>query len=110
MKSKKLVFSFVIFFLIFSCNISQEEKSEFSHFSEQFSDLKILRYKIPGFDKLTLNQKKFVYYLTEAGLYGRDIMYDQNYRHNLKIRRALENIYLIYNGDKNDKRWESFKI
>ena len=110
MKSKKTLFLLVIISIIFSCNINQEEKSEFSHFSEQFSDLKVLRYQIPGFDKLTLNQKKFVYYLTEAGLYGRDIMYDQNYRHNLKIRRALENIYLNYNGNKNDNQWKSFEI
>ena len=109
MKSKKILFLLVVI-SIFSCNINQEEKSEFSHFSEQFSDLKVLRYQIPGFDKLTLNQKKFVYYLTEAGLYGRDIMYDQNYRHNLKIRRALENIYLNYNGNKNDNQWRSFEI
>ena len=110
MKSKKIFFLLIIISIIFSCNINQEEKSEFSHFSEQFSDLKVLRYQIPGFDKLTLNQKKFVYYLTEAGLYGRDIMYDQNYRHNLKIRRALENIYLNYNGNKNDNQWKSFEI
>ena len=110
MKSKKILFLLIIISIIFSCNINQEEKSEFSHFSEQFSDLKVLRYQIPGFDKLTLNQKKFVYYLTEAGLYGRDIMYDQNYRHNLKIRRALENIYLNYNGNKNDNQWKSFEI
>jgi len=110
MKSKKILFLSVIISIIFSCNINQEEKSEFSHFSEQFSDLKVLRYQIPGFDKLTLNQKKFVYYLTEAGLYGRDIMYDQNYRHNLKIRRALENIYLNFNGNKNDNQWKSFEI
>ena len=110
MKSKKILFLLVIISIIFSCNTNQEEKSEFSHFSEQFSDLKVLRYQIPGFDKLTLNQKKFVYYLTEAGLYGRDIMYDQNYRHNLKIRRALENIYLNYNGNKNDNQWKSFEI
>ena len=110
MKSKKILFLLVIISIIFSCNINQEEKSEFYHFSEQFSDLKVLRYQIPGFDKLTLNQKKFVYYLTEAGLYGRDIMYDQNYRHNLKIRRALENIYLNFNGNKNDNQWKSFEI
>ena len=110
MKAKKILFLLVIISIIFSCNINQEEKNEFSHFSEQFSDLKILRYQIPGFDKLTLSQKKFVYYLTEAGLYGRDIMYDQNYRHNLKIRRALENIYLNYNGNKNDDQWRSFEI
>ena len=110
MKTKKSLFLFCIFYLIISCNVNQENKNEFSYFSEQFADLKVLRYQIPGFDNLSLDQKKLVYYLTEAGLSGRDIMYDQNYRHNLKIRRALENIYLNYNGDKNDKRWVSFKI
>ena len=69
-----------------------------------------MRYQIPGFDELSLNQKKLVYYLTEAGLAGRDIMYDQNYRHNLSIRRALENIYTNFNGDKNSENWKNFEI
>lgn len=110
MKTKNSLFLFFIFSLIFSCNVNQEKINEFSHFSEQFSDLKVLRYQIPGFDNLSLDQKKLVYYLTEAGLSGRDIMYDQNYRHNLKIRRALENIYLNYSGNKNDNQWKSFEI
>jgi len=104
---------FVLIFFVLSllaCKELTENKSEFSYFSEQFADLKVLRYQIPGFENLSLDQKKLVYYLTEAGLNGRDIMYDQNYRHNLKIRRTLENIYISYQGDKSDDQWKSFEI
>jgi len=78
-------------------------------FSEQFADVKILRYQVPGFDELNINQKKLVYYLTQAGLAGRDIMYDQNYRHNVSIRTALEKIYQNYKGDKSLDNWKSFE-
>jgi len=65
---------------------------------------------VPGFNKLSVKQKALVYYLTQAGLSGRDIMYDQNYRYNLAIRRALERIYKRYNGDKTTKDWKNFEI
>ncbi len=83
------------------------EPEKFVWNPENFADIKIIRYQIPGFDKLNLQQKKLVYYLTQAGLAGRDISYDQNYRHNLKIRRALENIIMNYNGDKNTEEWKN---
>jgi len=73
--------------------------------TETFADIGVLRYQVPGFDKLNLDQKKLVYYLTQAGLAGRDMIYDQNYRHNLTIRRTLENIIKNYKGDKNTKEW-----
>lgn len=88
--------------------IVEETKIEFDYNVEQFADIKILRYQIPGWDKLTLKEQKLVYYLTEAGLAGRDIMWDQNYRHNLKIRRALETIYMDYQGDKTSDDWNAF--
>ncbi len=104
---------------LFSCQPKQDktglsetttvQKNSFEFFSEQFGDIKILRYQIPGFEQLTLQQKKYVYFLGQAGLSGRDIMYDQNYRHNLKIRRALENIYLKFEGDKNTAEWKNFE-
>lgn len=75
--------------------------------TEHFEDINILRYQIPGFDKLTLSQKKLVYFLTEAGLAGRDIIYDMNYRHNLKIRRTLEKIVKDYKGDRNTDDWKN---
>lgn len=68
----------------------QAETADFQYVSEQFADLKILRYRVPGFDELSLQQKKLLYYLAEAAKSGRDIMWDQNYKYNLTIRRTLE--------------------
>ncbi|NQX85174.1 MAG: dihydrofolate reductase [Flavobacteriaceae bacterium] len=88
-----------------------EMKAEgFNHMVEQFADIKLLRYQIPGFENLTLKEQKLVYYLTQAGLAGRDIMWDQNYRHNLKIRKALEHIYTSYEGDKTSEDWLAFEV
>ncbi len=77
---------------------------------DQFADIKILRYDIPGFEDLTLKEQKLVYYMTQAGLAGRDIMWAQNYRHNLTIRNAFEQIYTSYNGDKNTENWKQFEV
>lgn len=78
--------------------------------TEQFADLKMVRYQIPGWDKLSLDQKKLVYYLTQAGVSGRDMMYDQNYRHNLELRKTLEAIYTGYEGDKSTMGWHNFEV
>jgi len=120
MKIKYLIHILLVAFLVFACQGKQEqpevaetqktESKDFEFLSEQFADLKILRYQIPGFDQLSLQQKKYVYYLTQAGLAGRDIMYDQNYRHNLKIRRALENVYTNFSGDKTTEDWKKFEV
>ena len=75
-----------------------------------FADLQILNYDIPGFDQLSLDQKKMVYYLYEAGLSGRDIIWDQNYRFNLEIRNALEHIVSHYEGDKSTDKWNNFMV
>ncbi len=88
---------------------AKKETPKKSSFVEQFADIKVLRYEIPQWDALKPKQKELVYYLTQAGLSGRDIMYDQNYRHNLKIRRALENVYTNYKGDKNTNDWKNFE-
>lgn len=77
---------------------------------EQFADLQLLRYHVPGFEELSLNQKKLVYYLTEAALYGRDILFDQNGKYNLRIRQMLESIYLSYDGDKNSDDYKAFEV
>lgn len=82
---------------------------DFEYVVDQFADLKILRYQIPGFENLTLKEQQLVYYLTQAGLEGRDIMWDQNYRHNLTIRKALENVYTNYQGDKTTEDWKNFE-
>lgn len=88
----------IITLLASSC--SQNKKQEFVYSVDKFADVEILRYKVNNFDELTLNQKLLVYYLSEAALEGRDILYDQNHKHNLTIRRLLEAVYENYAGDK----------
>lgn len=72
----------------------------FQYEADRFADIRILRYQIPGFEQLSLQQKTLLYYLSQAGMSGRDIMYDQNYRHNLRIRKLLEQIVEHYPGDR----------
>lgn len=102
---------------LFSCNENTKteevaavktETTAFDYNVDQFEDIKILRYQIPGFENLTLKEQKLVYYLTQAGLEGRDIMWAQNYRHNLAIRDAFETIYTKYEGDKTTANWNAF--
>ena len=88
----------------------EKESAEFVWQTEQFADLKIIRYQVPGWEKLTPDQRMMVYYLNEAGLSGRDIMWDINYRHNLEIRKALENIIENFKGDENDQAWQDFLV
>jgi len=84
-------------------------EAPFDYEVDRFADIRILRYKLDGFDKLSTKQKEFVYYLTQAGLAGRDIMWDQNCRYNLEIRSILEKVYSNYNGDKNSTDWKNFE-
>nr|NQU89428.1 dihydrofolate reductase [Bacteroidota bacterium] len=77
-------------------------------FSEQFADIRILRYQVPGFGELPLQQKTLLYYLYEAALSGRDMIYDQNYKYNLLIRRTLENILKSFTGDRKSGEWGKF--
>ena len=87
-----------------------DDDSNFQYQAETFADKKIIRYRVPGFDQLSLPQKKLVYYLVQAGLEGRDIMYDQNYRHNLEIRRALDKIVGNYEGERSGEEWDNFMV
>ena len=84
---------------------SETENGPFEYEVDRFADIRILRYKLDGFDKLTTKQKEFVYYLTQAGLAGRDIMWDQNCKYNLEVRSIFEKIYSNYNGDKSSEEW-----
>ncbi len=86
------------------------EDDSFKYQTEQFADIKMIRYKVPGFEKLNLRQKKLIYYLSQASLSGRDIIFDQNYRYNLAIRRVLETIVEHYDGDRNNKEWNEFMV
>ena len=87
-----------------------EEAGDFNYQTEQFADIRILRYQVPGFEDLSAQQQELVYYLYEAGLSGRDIIWDQNYRHNLRIRKALENIYRTTAVEKSGPDWEAFLV
>lgn len=82
----------------------------FVYQTEQFSDLRILRYQVPGFKELPVKQKELLYYLYEAALCGRDIMWDQNYKYNLIIRKTIENICNSYTGDKNSDDYKNFLV
>ncbi len=116
MNINKLVVVFISSAFFISCNKEKTEDREiiapvaFQYEAEQFADIKVLRYQIPGWENLTLKEQELVYYLTQAGTAGRDIQWDQNYKYNLKIRKALENVYLNYKGDKNSEDWKNFEI
>ncbi len=97
--------------LLSACSDCAEKNTaeNFDYTVEQFADLEILRYQVPGFDDLSLQQKKLVYYLTEAALQGRDILFDQNGKWNLAIRRTLEAIYTEYDGDRNNSEFKALE-
>lgn len=86
------------------------EAEKFDYTVELFADLQILRYRVPGFEDLSLKQKELVYYLTEAALQGRDILFDQNGKYNLTIRRMLEAVYTGYKGDKNTPDFKAMEV
>ena len=115
MNIKYIINAILVVGMFSSCAIEKKENNisthngEFNYVVEQFSDIRVMRYQIPGFDELTLKEKELVYYLTQAGLAGRDIMWDQNYRHNLKIRKALERINNRFRGDRKTEEFKSFK-
>lgn len=87
-----------------------QQKDEFKYSDERFADLQMLRYKVEGFEQLSLKQKTLIYYLQEAALWGRDILWDQNCKYNLQIRKILEQTYTNYKGDKNDADFKAFEI
>ncbi len=103
MKLTKLVSLVLMSIMIIatSCSKKEETKKEdkFTYLAEKFADVKIIKYQIPQWDKLTLKQKELVYYLTQAAYCGREITYQQNYRYGLEIKRALEHIYTSFKGD-----------
>lgn len=90
--------------------MKQPEETLFDYTVEQFADLQILRYRVPGFETLSLPRKKLVYYLTQAALEGRDILFDQNGKYNLQIRRLLESIYTHYQGNRSTDAFHALEI
>jgi dipeptidyl-peptidase III len=87
-----------------------QKEDNFKYSADQFADLEILRYQIPGFENLTLKQKVLVYYLYEAALSGRDIFYDQNFKYNLLIRKTLEAVVNSYKGDRKSDEFRQFMV
>lgn len=119
MKLKSILGLSLLALFLTSCGNERSDKTseglavkdsiQFNYNVEQFADIKILRYQIPGWEQLTLKEQKLAYYLTQAGLAGRDIIWDQNYRYNLTIRKALESVYNNYQGDKSTPEWGAFE-
>lgn len=96
--------------LFISCGEKKENSAipeEFKYSVDKFADVEILRYRVPDFEKLSLKQKELIYYLNQAALEGRDILYDQNNKYNLIVRRTLESIYVNYTGDKNSTDFQN---
>ena len=81
----------------------------FNYHVDRFADIEVLRYEVPEYDRLSLNQKKMLYYLSQAAQMGRDILWDQNGKYNLQIRQLLEKIYTDYNGDRNSADFKAFE-
>lgn len=110
---KKQLIACAAFALLTACSGSKTttaEADKFDYTVEQFADLQILRYRVPGFENLSLQQKELVYNLTEAALQGRDILFDQNGKYNLRIRRTLEAVYTGYKGDKNTPDFKAMEV
>lgn len=102
-------------FVSFDSNENQEDsragkKDDFRYKVDRFADIKIMRYKVPAFDSLSLQQKKLIYYLSQAARSGRDIIFDQHYKHNLDIRKTLDNIMETYKGDRNTEEFKKFMV
>ena len=111
--NKTILSLFLLAMLMYMCKnkeMKHTESTEFQWELEEFADVRILRYQIPGFEKLSPQQKELVYYLAEAGMAGRDIIYDQNHRYNLAIKEVLQHIHLNYKGDKENASWQAFDL
>jgi dipeptidyl-peptidase-3 len=109
---KIMLFASAIGLLAGSCQTGskgvQEEK--FRYLADEFADLRVIRYRIPGWDSLTFNQKEYIYHLSEAAKTGRDIFWDQNFKHGLKIRKVLETIFDNYAGEKESSDYAEFLV
>ncbi len=94
---------------VIALNLHAAENKNFDYHVDRFADIEVLRYEVPGFNDLSLQQKTMIYYLTQAAQAGRDIIWDQHGKYNLQLRHLLENIYTSYNGDRNSKDFKAFE-
>ncbi len=105
---KIMLFAAALGLIASSCQSSGEES--FKYLADEFADIRIIRYKIPGWETLTFNQKEYIYHLSEAAKVGRDIFWDQNFKYNLKVRRVLETIFEDYKGETDSKEYQEFLV
>ncbi|MGB5816815.1 MAG: dihydrofolate reductase [Thermoanaerobaculia bacterium] len=117
MRTRALLLALALTSVVVACAPQDQQSTavpstpeDFQYLTEQFADLRILRYQVPGFDELDLEKKKLLYYLHQAALSGRDIIYDQNYKHNLLVRRTLDAIVDSYTGDRSTEEFQSFMV
>ena len=110
MKQTIIAAAMASLFMASACSpkIEDANTGDFNYHVDRFADIEVLRYKVPDFDSLSLQQKKLVYFLTEAAIWGRDILWDQNNVNNLAIRSLLEGVYTNFNGDKNSDDYKAF--
>lgn len=110
---KKIITASAMSLLLLGASCSGKTKApaeeEFDYTVDRFADIEVLRYKVPGFEDLTLNQKLLIYYLNEAALWGRDILWDQHNKYNLEIRRMLEDVYTSFAGDRESAEFKAFE-
>ncbi len=108
---KKYITTMMMTTMLAACSTGNNagQEDDFEYCNERFADIEMLRYKVDGFESLTLKQKTFIYYLQEAALWGRDILFDQNGKHNLEIRKTLEKLYTDYQGDRDSKDFKAFE-
>ena len=116
---KKILFLVMTTICLCSCGnkknrddstLKTPEITDFNYKVDAFADLEILRYRVPDIEKLTTKQKELLYYLNEAALHGRDILFDQNGKYNLCIRRTMEAVYINFNGDKSSEDFKAFEV
>ncbi len=93
-----------------ACKTEPAEEVKFRYLADEFADLKIIRYKIPGWENLSFEQKQYIYHLSEAAKAGRDIFWDQNFKYGLKIRKVLEKIFDQYKGEKESDEYKEFLV
>ena len=95
---------------VMACSQSEKKSSDFKYLIDEFADIKIMRYQIPGWDNLSFKQKEYLYHLSEAAKFGWDIYWDQNCKDNLAVRKVLQNILENYKGDRNCKDFQDFTV
>jgi len=112
--SKLFISLYIMILGLSSCNSVKQpataKADDFNYFVEQFDDIRVLKYKLPGFEALTLRQKEYVYYLSQATLTGRDILWDQNFRYNIQIKKTIEAILDSYSGNKESDEFKAFLL